>query len=244
MYLSVFLMNTFGQEMQWQPGDRPVNSVVQPPPQASNKQSPFNRSEFEVFATHTTSSAHTGDTHGDRLLEWATNKQFQTDRIRYVKMKTMGKKAVKLNIPAGVMQKDLSEPEDGCQRMVFFYRSLYDAAKQLLRCSRFRGRQYFEFEKACTAGRKRQYGAINRGEMYETCQGSAGADVSPLPVFLSSDATVICKNMGAHPIISEFIAISNVIKLNISIVLYTCRYKHIVPYTYMCIHIHAYIGPE
>jgi hypothetical protein len=39
--------------------------------------------------------------------------------------------------------------------------------------------------------------------MYEISQGYAGRDVSPLPVFLSSDATVICKKMGAHPITSE-----------------------------------------
>ena len=60
------------------------------------------------------------------MLEWASNPKFRSDRIRFVKMKTMGKKAVKLNIPAGVMQKDFSEPADGAQRMVFFYRSCYD----------------------------------------------------------------------------------------------------------------------
>jgi hypothetical protein len=102
--------------------------------------------------------------------------------------------------------------------MVFFYRSLYDAIKQLLRNARFKGRQYTEFEKVYSVGHKRQYGAINRGEMYETCQGLAGRDVSPLPVFLSSDATVICKHMGAHPIISEY---------GIYILANTCIYVHI-----------------
>jgi hypothetical protein len=48
---------------------------------------------------------------------------------------------VKLNIPGGVLQKDLSEPADDAQRMVLFYRSLYDAVKQLLRFARFAGRQ-------------------------------------------------------------------------------------------------------
>ena len=100
-------------------------------------------------------------------------------------------------------QADFSEPADGAQRMVFFFRSLYDAVKQLLRSARLAGRQYTEFEKVYSVGHKRKYGAINRGEMYEISQGHAGRDVSPLPVFLSSDATVICKKMGAHPIISE-----------------------------------------
>ena len=82
--------------------------------------------------------------------------------------------------------------------------SVYDAVKQLLRSSRFAGKQYTQFEKVYTPGQKRKFGAINRGEMYEICQAHAGPDVSPLPVFLSSDTTVICKTMGAHPIISEY----------------------------------------
>ena len=218
-------------EPDWEPGDRPVNSVVPPPPHAVHMKSPFNRSEFELFATHTTSAEHTGDAHGDRLLEWASHPKFRSDRIRYVKMRTMGKKAIKLNIPAGVLQKDFSEPADGAQRMVFFYRSLYDAIKQLLRSARFKGRQYTEFEKVYSVGHKRQYGAINRGEMYEICQGYAGRDVSPLPVFLSSDATVICKHMGAHPIICEPLAFS-------CQCINTCIYMHICKCT--CIYIHTY----
>jgi hypothetical protein len=57
-------------------------------------------------------------------------------------MKTIRKKAVKLNIPADVLQKDFSKPADGAQRMVFFYRSLYDAIKLLLCNARFKGRQF------------------------------------------------------------------------------------------------------
>ena len=96
-------------EAEWEPGDRPVNSVVPPPPHAANKASPFNRSEFEVFATHITSAKHTGDANGDRLLEWVSHPKFRADRIRNVKMRTIGKKAVKLNISAGVLQKDFSK---------------------------------------------------------------------------------------------------------------------------------------
>ena len=117
----------------------------------------------------------------------------------------MGNKAVKLIIPAGEMQRDFTEKADGCQRMVFFFLSIYDALEELLRGSRFRDKQYTD-EMCYTAGqgRKRLYGAINRGKMFEICQGYAGPDNSPLPVFLSSDTTVICKSMAAHPIISEF----------------------------------------
>ena len=114
----------------------------------------------------------------------------------------MGKKT-KLNIPGGVLQKDFYEPAESAQRTVFFFRSLYDAVKQLLRSARLSGRQYTEFQKVYSAGKKRKCGAINRGEMYEISQGYADPDVSPLPVFLSSDATVICKKTGAHPIIGE-----------------------------------------
>lgn len=190
-------------EPDWEPGSRPVNSTVRPPRNRAKPESHFNRSEYEAFAHHTTSAQHSGDSNGDRLLEWATNPKFKGERIRYVRMRTMGRNAVKLNVPGGVLQKDLSEPADGAQRMVFFYRSLYDAVKQLLRSARLAGKQHTQFEKVYTVGQKRKYGEINRSDMYETCQGYAGPDVSPVPVFLSSDATVICKKMGAHPIISE-----------------------------------------
>ena len=85
----------------------------------------------------------------------------------------MGTKAVDLNIPGGVMSRDFTEKADGSQRMVFFFRSMYDVIKQLASNSRFAGKQYTqpEFELVHTADRKRKYGAINRGEMYEIAQG-------------------------------------------------------------------------
>ena len=64
----------------------------------------------------------------------------------------MGKKAIDLNIPGGVMSRDFTEPDDGPQRLVFFFRSLYDAIKQLARNTRFKGKQYHEFELLYTAG--------------------------------------------------------------------------------------------
>ena len=180
-----------------------MRSEVQKPQHQAEKPSPFNRSEFEVFAHHTMGAGLSGAAQGDSLLLWATNPKFKGDRIRFMKMRTMRRKAVKLNIPDGVQQRDFTVRADGSQRMVFFFRSLYDAVKQLLRSSRFAGKQYTQFEKVYTSGQKRKFGAINRGEMYEISQAYAGPDVSPLPVFLSSDTTVICKKMGAHPIISE-----------------------------------------
>ena len=205
LYLYVYYLSCIHCVCQdppnWVPGSRPVNSVVPPPANFTQKKSAFNRSEFEVFAHHTVGA--TGDKHGDRMLEWATNPKFKARRIRYTSMKTMGKKAVDLNIPAGVMSRDFTERADGSQRLVFFFRSLYDAIKQLANNSRFAGKQYTEFELVHTVGNKRKYGAINRGEMYEIAQGYAGPDTSPMPVFLSSDTTVICKKMGAHPIIRE-----------------------------------------
>ena len=155
----------------------------------------------------------------------------------------MGKKAVLLNIPGGVLlQKDLSEPADGAQRMVFFYRSMYDAVKQLLRSARLAGRQYTGFEKVYSAGQKRKYGAINRGDMYEISPGYAGPDVSPLPMFLSSDATVICKKMGAHPIISESTNMCLLHKHAHTVKIPADTYVYL-QYTnrYMQIHSHTYI---
>ena len=137
-------------------------SEVPTPANHTAKKSALNRSEFEVFAHHT--SGASGDAHGDKLLEWATNPKFRAERIRYTKMRTMAAKAVDLNIPGGVYERDFSEKADGLQRMVFYYRSFYDAIKQLLRNTRFAGKQYTEFDMAQTVGLKRKYGAINRGD--------------------------------------------------------------------------------
>ena len=227
LYLYVYYLSCIHCVCQdppnWVPGSRPVNSVVPPPANFTQKKSAFNRSEFEVFAHHTVGA--TGDKHGDRMLEWATNPKFKARRIRYTSMKTMGKKAVDLNIPAGVMSRDFTERADGSQRLVFFFRSLYDAIKQLANNSRFAGKQYTEFELVHTVGNKRKYGAINRGEMYEIAQGYAGPDTSPMPVFLSSDTTVICKKMGAHPIIRE------------------CPYTqtHMLVYVCICMYPHVFL---
>jgi hypothetical protein len=201
VYVYIYQYDFPQVDPDWVPGSCPVNSIVPPPAHHKSKQSPFNRSEFEVLAHHT--SGASGDAHGDKLLEWASHPKFKPNRIRYTKMRTMGTKAIDLNIPGGVMSRDFTEKADGSQRMVFFFRSLYDAIKQLANNSRFAGKQYTQFELVNTADRKRKYGAINRGEMYEIAQGFAGRDTSPMPVFLSSDTTVICKKMGAHPIIRE-----------------------------------------
>ena len=138
LYLYVYYLSCIHCVCQdppnWVPGSRPVNSVVPPPANFTQKKSAFNRSEFEVIAHHTVGA--TGDKHGDRMLEWATNPKFKARRIRYTSMKTMGKKAVDLNIPAGVLSRDFTERADGSQRLVFFFRSLYDAIKQLANNSR------------------------------------------------------------------------------------------------------------
>ena len=53
------------------------------------------------------------------------------------------------------------------------------------------------------ANSKHVHSACNTGEVYEIAQVKAGPNVSPVPVFLSSDATLVSKSMGGHPIISE-----------------------------------------
>jgi hypothetical protein len=96
------------------------------------------------------------------MLEWATNPKFKANRIRFTKMRTMGKKAIDLNIPGGVMSRDFTEKADGSQRLIFFYRSLYDAIKQLAKNSRNAGKQYTEFELVYTVLHARQQAQVWR----------------------------------------------------------------------------------
>jgi hypothetical protein len=78
----------------------------------------------------------------------------------------------------------------------------------LLQHPRFRARQYTRFRLVQNAQGHRVYGAFNTGEWYRLaqvyCNGKAPGHpedpVSPVPVFLSSDATYARKNIGVWPI--------------------------------------------
>ena len=87
--------------------------------------------------------------------------------------------------------------------MVFSFRCLYDAIKELLRNARFDGRQYTQAEVVVNAAGDRVYSAFNTGSVYEAAQLHCGPNCSPVPIFLSSDGTVIGKSMAGHPIICE-----------------------------------------
>jgi hypothetical protein len=192
---------------QWSPGMK-VNSLTRPPQRQSKDPqrnvTSFSREEFECLATFNSTSK--GDhKHGDRLLEWASNPVYNPNNFRPFKMNTLQKYAADEHVPDGLLHEDFTDPSglDGAQRLMFYGRSLYETCKELLRNVRFAGSQYEQAEVMYDGLGKRKLGALNRGEMYESCQSLAGSRVSPVPVFLSSDTTVICKKMGGHPIIGE-----------------------------------------
>ena len=75
-----------------------------------------------------------GEPHGDRLLEWVTSPEFRAQQVRYRRMHTFSRAAVDEYVPEGGVQRaDFTEPLDGCQRLIFFFRSLYNAIKELLK---------------------------------------------------------------------------------------------------------------
>ena len=69
--------------------------------------------------------------------------------------------AVNKYVPEGVQRADFTEPLDGCQRLIFFFRSLYDAIKELLKNSRFNGRQYTQAEVKFHPNGLRAYNTVN-----------------------------------------------------------------------------------
>jgi hypothetical protein len=192
---------------QWTPGIK-VISATRPPRSASESGKPdqaktgFTREEFEVMASF--NSSKRGDSRGDQILEWAGNDAFQASKIRPLKMKSLQRKAVAEQVPDGVFRIDFTEPKDGAQKLIYYGRSLYEVCKELLRSARFAGKQYVQADVVYDGLGKRKLGALNRGEMYEGCQRIAGPRVSPVPIFLSSDTTILCKKMGGHPIIGVF----------------------------------------
>jgi uncharacterized protein GlcG (DUF336 family) len=51
----------------------------------------------------------------------------------------------------------------------------------------------------------RAYNTINSGKVFEAAQITAGPGVSPVLVLLSSDSTLVSKQMGGHPILGAYI---------------------------------------
>jgi hypothetical protein len=115
-------------------------------------------------------------------------------------------KAVKEYLRLGVQSADFTQKLDGPQKVSFYYRDLYDAAKELLKNPKFAGKQHTEAEIRINAQSLGEFSAFNTGKVFEVAQvyHDAGDRVSPIPIFLSSDATLIGKRGSAHPIISEF----------------------------------------
>ena len=171
------------------------------PPKRFKPDTSFSREEFEIMATH--NSSKKGDSQGDRMLEWASNPAFRSKNVRSLKMKTLHTKSIAEHVPDGVFREDFTETKDGAQKLIFSYRSLYEACKELLRNVRFAGSQYIQADVCYDGLGKRKLGALNRGEMYESCQRRVGSRVSAVPVFLGSDSTILCKKMGGHPIVCE-----------------------------------------
>ena len=134
-------------------------------------------------------------------------------------------------VPDGIQREDFTEPLDGSQRLVFYFRCLYDAIKELLRNVRFNGRQYTQADVKFNPIGRRAYTNISTGKVFEAAQIRAGPDTAPILVLLSSDATLVSKKTGGHPILSElkahvFVHPCPLIRTN------TCIYVRIQANTY------------
>jgi len=134
---------------QWLPGTK-VDSVVPPPrwvvERDARHETKFSREEAEVFVTYTESHKRPGESLGDRMLDWASCSQYNAQNVHSRKIRHLVKRAVDEFIPEDVERADFSEKLDGAQTMVFYFRCLYDAIKELLRNARFNGRQYTQAE--------------------------------------------------------------------------------------------------
>ena len=166
----------------------------------------FSRAEAELLGTITSSSMSREA--GDRLMEWASNTKFKGEDVRPVKIRTLTERVVKEYAQEGVKSADFTEDMDGDQRIVFYYRDLFTCVINLLQHPRFKARQYTKFRLVRDAQGHRVYGAFNTGDWYRVAQITAGNSapdkrVSPVPVFLSSDATYAKKSVGVWAIASH-----------------------------------------
>jgi hypothetical protein len=164
----------------------------------------FTREEAEMAGTLT--SAQMSRATSDRLLQVVSNPKFRGKRVRRVRSRAFLEAVVKEYGSGGVKEADFTEPLDGNQKMVLYYRDLHSCVVSLLQNPRFVDRQYTQFRYQRDEGGFRVYGAFNTGEWYEFAQVKAnalspnGEKVSPVPVFLSSDVTAARKKLPLYPI--------------------------------------------
>jgi hypothetical protein len=185
----------------WRPG-MPFQSDVDPPDHERDTVRPhFTREETEVFTSYTRSRV--GEVHGDRVLQWGSNPKFDPKNVRYRSIKTLSAHATNHYVPDHVQRAEFTEKLDGNQRLIFFYRHLYDAIKQLLRNARFAGHQYTQANVKFNQNGKRVFEGFDTGELYEIAQIHAGEGVSPVPVMVSSDGLLVSKKMGGHPVLCK-----------------------------------------
>lgn len=191
--------------VQHPPAANRTSSIIPPPKRARlehGRPLNFSREATEIFSTYR--EVGCSEQKADNMLKWASNSKFRGDRVRFGSIRSLSRKAVKEYLPLGVQSADFTQKLDGPQKIIFYYRDLYDAAKELLKNPKFAGKQYTEAEIRINAQGLREFSAFNTGKVFEAAQVYAGDKVSPIPIFLSSDATLIGKRGGAHPIISEY----------------------------------------
>ena len=161
----------------------------------------FSREATEVFSSYRESGV--SERKGDNMLGWASHPKYQGKKLGFCRIRTLSKAAEKAYLPSGVQSANFTEKQDGAQKIIFYYRDLYEAAKELLKNPKFAGKQYTEAEIIINSAGLREFGAFT-ARAFEAAQVYCGEGVSPISIFLSSDATLIGKRGGAHPIISEF----------------------------------------
>ena len=107
---------------------------------------------------------------GDNLLEWASYPKYRGIRLGFSRIRTLSKQAERAYLPSGVKSADFTEKQGGAQKLIFYYRDLYEAAKELLKNPKFAGKQYTEAEININAEGVREFSAFNTGRAFEAAQ--------------------------------------------------------------------------
>ena len=161
------------------------SSVVPPPKRARfQKDQPlkFSREATEAFSTYRESGV--SERTGDNLLEWASHPKYWGIRLGLSRIRTLSKQAERAYdaayLPSGVKSADFTKKQDGTQKLIFYYRDLYEAAKELLKNPKFAGKQYHEAEININAEGLREFSAFNTGRAFEAAQVYCGEGVSPI----------------------------------------------------------------
>ena len=158
----------------------------------------FSREECEFLCS--TTSFHLSQAQSRMLLDWVRNNHHKGSNITHTDPRTIQDALLGTFDEETLVVHDFHQDLDGPQYLEFASRNLCSVLKDLLANPEFCGQQYTRFHRHVDSNGRRVFGSLDTSDLYRILQERAGQGVSPVPVFMAIDGTVVLKGLHVRPI--------------------------------------------